>query len=530
MIILSIIFLLNLFIRIKSYETIPLKYEDNIIYIPIKLGKKKEEYIRFSTMLPINFFPSSNCGKCKTDYIEEKDIDEYTFVQESVCLLYYYLNFTGNIYRTSITIGSNTIMEDFIALENINDVESYKGYGRYSISFLNYGFNTAKKIFGLILNDDNAELHLGGYDERFITNQTSLLTFDISITNNSFVNFFNDFWYINFESFFINDRKIENSTIKLAFDSSTNYLHIPKDYFFTYASSIFPMQARCQVQPEGIFVCFCNIEYKKIFSTFIFKSKNNQTIKISPQDYIFFDGSHGDNYCYVNIMLNYESDYFIVGRPVMSNYYNIFDIDAGQLKLFPVQRKGNAFYKEKNFIISIVLLLAGIFLFVSCYLIYRKYFAHRNQNNENENLVDEEHLFYENINWDEIDANNEEQNNNENNAENENNENNDKIIIDNNEENKNENDDKNILDNNEEIKDENDNNNKNENKNKDKEKNKDKMNKDYTENLIDDKNEEKDNDERLINDDNSKDDEISNVNENENNDIIFGGRESNIIN
>ena len=56
------------------------------------------------------------------------------------------------------------------------------------------------------------------------------------------------------------------------------------------------------------------------------------------------------------------------------------------------------------------------------------------------------------------------------------------------------------------------------------------MNKDYTENLIDDKNEEKDNDERLINDDNSKDDEISNVNENENNDIIFGGRESNIIN
>ena len=530
MIILSIIFLLNLFIRIKSYETIPLKYEDNIIYIPIKLGKKKEEYIRFSTMLPINFFPSSNCGKCKTDYIEEKDIDEYTFVQESVCLLYYYLNFTGNIYRTSVTIGSNTIMEDFIALENINDVESYKGYGRYSISFLNYGFNTAKKIFGLILNDDNAELHLGGYDERFITNQTSLLTFDISITNNSFVNFFNDFWYINFESFFINDRKIENSTIKLAFDSSTNYLHIPKDYFFAYASSIFPMQARCQVQPEGIFVCFCNIEYKKIFSTFIFKSKNNQTIKISPQDYIFFDGSHGDNYCYVNIMLNYESDYFIVGRPVMSNYYNIFDVDAGQLKLFPVQRKGNAFYKEKNFIISIVLLLAGIFLFISCYLIYRKYFAHRNQNNENENLVDEEHLFYENINWDEIDANNEEQNNNENNAENENNENNDKIIIDNNEENKNENDDKNILDNNEEIKDENDNNNKNENKNKDKEKNKDKMNKDYTENLIDDKNEEKDNDERLINDENSKDDEISNVNENENTDIIFGGRESNIIN
>ena len=497
-------------------------------------------------MLPINFFPSSNCGKCKTDYIEESDINEYTFVQSGACLLYYYLNFTGNIYRTSITIGSNTIMEDFIVLENINDIESYKGYGRYSLSFLNYGFNTDKKIFGLILNEDYAELHLGGYDGSIIPNQTSLLTFNISITNNSFENFFNDFWYINFESLFINDRKIENSSIKLTFDSSTNYFHIPKDYFFTHASSIFPSQARCQVQPEGIFVCFCNLEYKKIFSTFKFKAKNNQTIEIYPQDYIFFDGSHGDNYCYVNIILNYDSDYFIAGRPVMSNYYNIFDIDAGQLRLFPVERKGNAFYKEKNFIISIVLLLAGIFLFVSCYLIYRKYFTHRNQNNENENAVDEEHLYYENINWDEIDANNEGQNNNENNAENENNENNkENENNDNNEENKNENDDKNNNDNNEENKDENndkliiDNNeeNQNDDKNnnvksniKDREKIEDKIDNDYTETLINDKNEEKENDENLINDDISKDDEISNINENENNDIIFGGRKSNIIN
>ena len=530
MFIFPIIYLLNLILRIKSYETIPLKFEDNLIYIPIKLGNKKEENIRLSTLLPINFFPSSKCGKCKTDYIEEKDINEYTFVQSDVCLVYYYLNFTGNIYRTGITIGSNKIMEDFIALENINDIESYKGYGRYSLSFLNYGFNTDKKIFGLNLNDDNPELHLGGYDESIIANQSSLLTFNISITNNSFDYFLNDFWYINFESLFINDRKIENTSLKLAFDSSTNYFHIPKDYFFTHISSIFPVQSRCQVQPEGIFVCFCNIEYRKIFSTFKFKAENNQTIEVNPRDYIFFDGSHGDNYCYVNIMLNYESDYFIAGRPVMSNYYNIFDIDAGKLKLFPVQRKANAFYKEKNFIISIVLLLAGIFLFVSCYLIYRKYFANRNQNNDNENLVNEEHLYYENINWDEIDAFNEGQNNN---AENENNENN-KINEnnDNNEENKNENDDKIIIDDTEENKNENDidNNDNRKNKDKDEEKIEDKINNDYNENLIDDKIEEKEKDEKLIDDDISKDDEISNVNENENNDIIFGGRESNIIN
>ena len=535
----SIIYILNLFLIIKAdYEKISLKYEDNSLYIPIKIGNKKEENIRFSTMLPINFFPSSSCQKCKNYYIEEKDLHEYTLVQSGVCLLYYYLNYTGDIYRTTITLGSKTNSEDFIALNNINDIESYKGYGRYSLSFLNYGFNTANKIFGLFLNDDYPELHLGGYERSIVANQTSLLTFNISKTNNSLINFFNDFWYINFVSLYINGRQIEGPNFKLSFDSSTSFFHIPKDYFFTYASSIFPVQSRCQVQPEGIFVCFCNSEYKRIFSTFKFKAENNQTIEIRPQDYIYFDGSHGDNYCYVNIMLNYDSDYFIAGKSVMSNYYNIFDIDAGQLKLFPVKKKVNEFYKEKNFIISIVLLLAGIFLFVSCYLIYRKYFSHRNnQNNGNENIIDEEHLYYENINWDEINANNEAQNNNENNAENENNENNNENENNNNknnEENKdkseNENDNKNNIDNNEENKNEDniENNNNDENHNNDKEKIEDKIINDYNEKLIDDKSEEKEKDEHIINDDISNVDD--NLNENENNDIIFGGRASNIIN
>ena len=36
--------------------------------------------------------------------------------------------------------------------------------GRYSLSYLNYNFNTPKKIFAIKFLDENAELHLGDYD------------------------------------------------------------------------------------------------------------------------------------------------------------------------------------------------------------------------------------------------------------------------------------------------------------------------------------------------------------------------------
>ena len=51
-----------------------------------------------------------------------------------------------------------------------------------------------------------------------------------------------------------------------------------------------------------------------------------KTIEISPEDYILYDNSGAENYCYVYLMLNYENDFFIAGKYVMGNYYNIFDI------------------------------------------------------------------------------------------------------------------------------------------------------------------------------------------------------------
>ena len=481
--IISIIYFLNVFWLIKSdYETIQLQYDDDKIYIPIKLGNNYgTSNIEFSTMLPINFFPSTECSQCNTSRIDVKD-NNFTLVQENVSILYYSFNFTGNLYRTNITLGSKINLDDFIAINKIYDIDVYGEKGIYSLSFLNYYYNTTNKTFAIYLDNEYGELHLGGYNNDKITNKNDLDIFNIYKTNNSLDNIYNNFWFINFDLLFIDTHKFENSDFKITFDLSTNYFHIPKNFFFDHLQYFFPEKAKCQVQPEGYFVCLCNEDYEKTFYSFEFKNKYlNQSIKIKPSDYVFFENAKTDNYCFVYIVLNYDNELFIAGKNIMINYYSIFDINEGKLKLYPSNVKKEDFSKERNFIISLVILLAGIFLFLCCYLIYRRWFS--NNQNGNENNFDE-NIDYEGINWDEID-NQDNQNrepNNENNNEN------------------------NIENNNDTMNDNN---------------NIDNENKDNIENNDNNDNIEEEKEEEIINDnDDIKDD----------NEIVYGGRESNIIN
>jgi len=461
----SIIYLLNAFIIIKAeYETIELILEDNNFYIKVKLGNSNiEEYFLLSTMLPISFFPSSECYICKNYHINEKDENDYAFVQANASLLYYYLNISGDIYRTNITLGSEKDTIDFLAVKNILDIDSYNGKGRYSLSFLNYDFNTTNKTFALSLNTETSELHLGGYDRNIIAEEKNLMSFNIE--KYSLDKLYNEFWIINFKNFYINNNKFSNSNYKITFDINTDYFYIPKDLFFSTAHLIFPEEARCQVQPEGHFVCYCSEDYKKYFSSFTFKNEGKEEIKISPEDYIYFDNSRTENYCYVYLKLNYENDLFIAGKYVMSNYYSIFDIDKNQLKLYPVKNNNNDFLKERNIIIFLVVLFSGIFLLLFCYLIYRKYFFN-NQNNPDENNYDfdeNNNLIQEHLN-ENNDNNNDGNNNNDNleNTDNNNNEQSNEIDNNNNNEGENKenlNEDENNINNNDNNKDENINNN-----------------------------------------------------------------------
>ena len=230
----SFLLLIEILYKIKSdnkdYETISLKYDSNEYYIPIKIGNnKKTEYFIFSNLLPINIFPSSKCMFCNSYHINESDANSYSFIKKNVIVPYYYLNFTGDLYESNFTLGSQTNTMNLVAFDNISYLDSYKGKGRFSLSFLNYCFNTTKKIFSLTFNRDKGQLHLGGYSLDIIGNETKLNNFTITKTNYNNSNEYLDTWYIN-STLSINGEKLKDN-YKFTFDISSNYFHIPKDFF-----------------------------------------------------------------------------------------------------------------------------------------------------------------------------------------------------------------------------------------------------------------------------------------------------------
>ena len=403
-----------LFILINSYETIQLKFESNNYYIPIQLKDSKEtEYFILSNIVPVNLFPSSKCSICEWS-IRENNNQMYSLIENNIVVPYYYLNFTGDLYKSNVTIGSQIYSIDLVAFDSITFVEKYSGKGRFSLSFLNYCFKTEKKMFALSLNYDNGELDLGGYNPNKITDKSLFHVFNITKTN--YTNEYQNLWYMNFNSLFINNYKLSNGSYKLSFDVNTNNFHIPKDFFFKYASLIFHQDSKCQIQPEGYFLCICDTDYKEKYGTFKFINENNDYIYVNITDYVFFEDSNRGSYCYVVIELNYENDLFIVGKYVMDNYYTIFDIDNNQIQLYQTNIS-NYTFDQKNIIIFLFSVCIGGILLLCCYFIYRKFYSNNEEDelNINEDLVQENDEEQGQQNEEEFQQLNEENDNHENN-------------------------------------------------------------------------------------------------------------------
>ena len=388
----NLLLLIIILFKIKTeYEKISLKYESDEYYIPIKLGENKNtEYFIFSNILPINIFPSSKCLICKSYHINENDNNSYSYIKDNVLVPYYYLNFSGELYNTNITLGTEKSPVNILAFNNIYYIDTYNGKGRFSLSFLNYYFNTTKKIFALTLNYDGGQLHLGDYNQNIIKDKSKLQTFNITTTNINNTNEYLNSWYINSTKLLINNRIVKyEKNIKFTFDISTNYFHIPKDFFFKNAHLIFSENAKCQVQPDGYFLCICDQNYNENFRNFKFYNENNEYIEVKYTDYISLDESGTGSYCYVFIKINYETDFFIAGKYVMNNYYTIFDIDNNQLKTYSLPQE-NFYYDQKNVIIFLFVICIGGLVFLSCYCIYKNFCSRNNdEENLNEELIDE---------------------------------------------------------------------------------------------------------------------------------------------
>jgi hypothetical protein len=271
-----------------------------------------------------------------------------------------------------------------MGFESVTYKSSFSFNGIFSLSYLNYNFNTTKKIFAFQFMKDECQLHLGGYNNKLIKNNDNLKSYNILIDeNNSNEVIYNPIWYIKFNTIAINNfpYKFGNDSIKLTFDIGTDKLHLPKKLFFDNIDKIFPEKSHCQIHPNGYFKCDCGDNYRTIFGNFSFYGKNGKNFTIYPVDYIVYESGLTGSTCTAKIKINYENDLFIAGNVVLKNYYTIFDVDN---KLFKAYRKEEQDDNIIYFILTIIILCVLAILIFGIYFCRQKYKKIRNNtNNEN---------------------------------------------------------------------------------------------------------------------------------------------------
>ena len=417
-----------------EFEKIELIYQDGYFYIPLNFPyreNKTKTYYIFSTKLPMSFYPSLNCSKCTKKLLNQS---EFMDNEKNKSIPYYYYNYVGGEYHGNLTTDKYYSEENFVAFDNLTYAKNYSGKGRFSLSYLNYNFNTSKKLFAIKFSENNAELHLGDYDQNRnmddfkafnITteynysyyNETIPVTDgDIDKANNISENNLlmeeednktkyenrtleldNSMWYITFPKLNINNIETDISDYKLTLDMSNDKFYIPRNFFIKYVDKIFPKEAKCQIARGGYFICQCDEDYKTKFGNFKFISGNGTVFFVNVTDYMSFQSSISGSKCEVNLVINYDNDLFIGGITVLNNYYSIFNIEN---KTFSILPRENLNTKEtgKYLIMFFIVLIVAFALLFGGYFFYNKYVINdptglvpqsmNNNANENQNIHD----------------------------------------------------------------------------------------------------------------------------------------------
>ena len=313
-----------------KYEKIDLNIEKALYYIPIKISEIiKESYFLFSNNAPLSFYPTTNCKICTKLKLNETKLNLIS-IKENINIPYYHNNFTGNTYNHNLSIKNlpSIISEsEFIGFNKVTYKSSFSYNGIFSLSFLNYNFNTSKKIFALQFIKDNCQLHLGGYNDNLIKQNNNLKKFFVNKDNNNSNDIiYNPIWYIKFNNITINNSpyKFNNNTvIKLTFDIGSDKLHLPKKFFFDNMNKLFPEKSHCQIHPDGYFLCDCGDNYRSAIGNISFYDQNGEIFTIYPVDYIVYETGLTGSTCTAKIKINYENDLFIAGNVVLINNFII---------------------------------------------------------------------------------------------------------------------------------------------------------------------------------------------------------------
>ena len=391
----KIILLLFLFkIGKLKYEKIDLNIEKALYYIPIKISEIiKESYFLFSNNAPLSFYPTTNCKICTKLKLNETKLNLIS-IKENINIPYYHNNFTGNTYNHNLSIKNlpSIISEsEFIGFNKVTYKSSFSYNGIFSLSFLNYNFNTSKKIFALQFIKDNCQLHLGGYNDNLIKQDNNLKKFFVNKDNNNSNDvIYNPIWYIKFNNIAINNSpyKFKNNTgIKLTFDIGSDKLHLPKKFFFDNMNKLFPEKSHCQIHPDGYFLCDCGDNYRSAFGNISFYDQNGEIFTIYPVDYIVYETGLTGSTCTAKIKINYENDLFIAGNVVLKNYYSIFNIDDNTFLMYRNEEKDDNIL---NFILALIIIGFLAILIFGIYFCIKKWRIRNSENEVNQENEQEE--------------------------------------------------------------------------------------------------------------------------------------------
>ena len=377
-----------------KYEKIDLNIEKALYYIPIKISEIiKESYFLFSNNAPLSFYPTTNCNICTKLKLNETKLNLIS-IKENINIPYYHNNFTGNTYNHNLSIKNlpSIISEsEFIGFNEVTYKSSFSYNGIFSLSFLNYNFNTSKKIFALQFIKDNCQLHLGGYNDNLIKQNNNLKKFFVNKDNNNSNDIiYNPIWYIKFNNITINNSpyKFKNNTgIKLTFDIGSDKLHLPKKFFFDNMNKLFPEKSHCQIHPDGYFLCDCGDNYRSAFGNISFYDQNGEIFTIYPVDYIVYETGLTGSTCTAKIKINYENDLFIAGNVVLKNYYSIFNIDDDTFLMYRNEEKDDNIL---NFILALIIIGFLAILIFGIYFCIKKWRIRNSENEVNQENEQEE--------------------------------------------------------------------------------------------------------------------------------------------
>ena len=377
-----------------KYEKIDLNIEKALYYIPIKISEIiKESYFLFSNNAPLSFYPTTNCKICTKLKLNETKLNLIS-IKENINIPYYHNNFTGNTYNHNLSIKNlpSIISEsEFIGFNKVTYKSSFSYNGIFSLSFLNYNFNTSKKIFALQFIKDNCQLHLGGYNDNLIKQNNNLKKFFVNKDNNNSNDIiYNPIWYIKFNNITINNSpyKFKNNTgIKLTFDIGSDKLHLPKKFFFDNMNKLFPEKSHCQIHPDGYFLCDCGDNYRSAFGNISFYDQNGEIFTIYPLDYIVYETGLTGGTCTAKIKINYENDLFIAGNVVLKNYYSIFNIDDDTFLMYRNEEKDDNIL---NFILALIIIGFLAILIFGIYFCIKKWRIRNSENEGNQENEQEE--------------------------------------------------------------------------------------------------------------------------------------------